>query len=210
MALDERAELAAGITAGPEHADWNIIHAECIIIHQPEVNAALRNLGGRLGARRLLNRTQMKAKNARQSAILQLIGSHQIASQEELKQLLASRGLAVTQATLSRDLRELGIVRVPGASGARYLLPEMVVDEAKPSLDNLLPQLFSRIDGVSELIVLHTLPGGAQPVSEAVDAHGWPEVIGTIAGENTVLIVCRSSDARVELTDRLFRLANPG
>jgi transcriptional regulator of arginine metabolism len=152
----------------------------------------------------------MKAKNARQGAILQLIASHQISSQEELKQLLGTRGFVVTQATLSRDLRELGVVRVPGENGARYLLPEMVVDEAKPALDNLLPQLFSRIDGVGELIVLHTLPGGAQPVSEAVDAHGWPEVLGTIAGENTVLIVCRSSEARADVTERLFRMANQG
>jgi len=150
----------------------------------------------------------MKAKNARQNSILQLIGSHDVSSQEELKHLLGERGLVVTQATLSRDLRELGIVRVPGENGTRYLLPEMVVDEAKPSLDNLLPQLFSRVDGVGELIVLHTLPGGAQPISEAVDAQGWPEVIGTIAGENTILIVCRSSNGRVAVTDRLFTLAN--
>ena len=72
------------------------------------------------------------------------------------------------------------------------MLPEMVVDEAKPSLDSLLPQFFSRIDGVGELIVLHTLPSGAQPIAEAVDAQGWPEIIGTLAGENTILIVCRS------------------
>jgi transcriptional regulator of arginine metabolism len=84
----------------------------------------------------------------------------------------------------------------------------MVVDESKPSLDSLLPQLFSRIDGVGELIVLHTLPSGAQPISEAVDSQGWPEIIGTIAGENTILIVCRSAEARRVLTERLVALAN--
>jgi len=83
----------------------------------------------------------------------------------------------------------------------------MVADEAKPSIDNLLPQFFSRIDGVSELIVLHTLPGGAQPIAEAVDSEGWAEVIGTLAGENTILIVCRSVEARMELTARLLELA---
>lgn len=150
----------------------------------------------------------MNAKDTRQHAILQLIGSHHVSSQEELKGLLASQGLAVTQATLSRDLRELGVVRVPGDDGARYLLPEMVADEATPSIDTLLPQLFSRIDGVGELIVLHTLPGGAQPIAEGVDAEGWPEVIGTLAGENTILIVCRSGEARVNLTERLVALAN--
>src|SRR5690242_11311736 len=114
----------------------------------------------------------MSNKRDRQRAIVQLIGSRSVSSQEELKQLLATQGLVVTQATLSRDLRDLGVVRAPGDGGARYMLPQMVVDESKPSLDNLLPQLFSHIDGVGELLVLHTLPSGAQPVAEAVDALG--------------------------------------
>jgi transcriptional regulator of arginine metabolism len=149
-------------------------------------------------------------KQDRQNAILRLIGAHQIASQEELKQLLTGQGWQVTQATLSRDLRDLGIVRVPTDDGARYLLPEMLVDEAKPSLDEVLPQFFSRIDGVSELLVLHTIPGGAQPIAEAIDAEGWPEIIGTIGGENTILIVCRSQEARATLTDRIVTLARGG
>ena len=152
----------------------------------------------------------MTSKRDRQQAIIRLIGSRQIASQEELKRLLAVDGLVVTQATLSRDLRDLGVMRAPSDNGARYLLPEMVSDEAKPSLEMLLPQLFSRIDGVSELIVLHTLPSGAQPIAEAVDAQGWPEVMGTLAGENTILIVCRSVAARLALTARLLDLANVG
>lgn len=150
----------------------------------------------------------MASKRERQQAIVRLIESSQISSQEDLKRLLAAEGLIVTQATLSRDLRDLGVVRAPGDNGARYLLPEMVSDEAKPSLEMLLPQLFSHIDGVSELIVLHTLPSGAQPIAEAVDAQGWPEVMGTLAGENTILIVCRSSEARLALTERLLELAN--
>lgn len=149
----------------------------------------------------------MASKRDRQQAIIRLIGSHQISSQEELKRLLAADGLVVTQATLSRDLRDIGVVRASSDNGARYLLPEMVSDEAKPSLEMLLPQLFSRIDGVSELIVLHTLPSGAQPIAEAVDAQGWPEVMGTLAGENTILIVCRSASARIALTERLLDLA---
>lgn len=149
----------------------------------------------------------MTKKNDRQSAVLRLVASRRIASQEELRQLLVAEGLNVTQATLSRDLRDLGVVRAPGDDGARYLLPEMVSDESKPSLDILLPQLFSRIDGVSELLVLHTLPSGAQPIAEAVDAQGWQEIIGTIAGENVVLIICRSAAARETLTKRLVSLA---
>lgn len=150
----------------------------------------------------------MASKRERQQAIIRLVGNRRISSQEELKRLLGADGVVVTQATLSRDLRDLGVVRAPGDNGARYLLPEMVSDEAKPSLEILLPQLFSRIDGVSELIVLHTLPSGAQPIAEAIDAQGWPEVMGTLAGENTILIVCRSGAARLALTERLLDLAN--
>jgi len=149
-------------------------------------------------------------KNERQDAILHLIGSQVVRNQEELKQHLAERGLVVTQATLSRDLRELGIVRVPSDEGARYLLPEMLADESKPNLDTLLPQLFSRVDGVGELLVMHTLPSGAQPISEAIDAQAWPEIIGTVAGENTILIVCRSVAAGQMIAERLSELARAG
>ena len=146
-------------------------------------------------------------KTERHTAILQVIGAQDVASQEELRRLLESRGHAVTQATLSRDLRELGVVRVPGEEGARYALPETIAGEAKPSLETMLPQLFSSIDGVGELIVLHTLASGAQPISEAIDALGWREVLGTIAGENTILLVCRSAQARQEVTLRLTKIA---
>ena len=102
----------------------------------------------------------MSRKSERQEAILQShFGSHSIASQEDLKRLMGERGWTVTQATLSRDLRDLGVMRAPTESGARYVLPEMVGDEDKLSLDSVLPQWFSKIDGVGELIVLHSLAG---------------------------------------------------
>jgi transcriptional regulator of arginine metabolism len=149
----------------------------------------------------------MANKSARHAAILEITGAQVISSQEELRLRLARRGVAVTQATLSRDLRELGLVRVPTGDGLRYLRQEAISDEAKPSLQALLPQLFSSIAGVSELAVLHTVASGAQPISEAIDAEAWPEVLGTIAGENTILIVCRSSAARRAVVGRLTRLA---
>jgi transcriptional regulator of arginine metabolism len=149
----------------------------------------------------------MAQKTQRQTAILELIGSHDVASHEELRQLLRQRGVDATQATISRDLRELGVVRVPGEDGARYALPETVASDAIPSLETLLPQLFSRIDGVGELVVLHTLASGAQPVSEAIDAAAWKEVLGTVAGENTILIICRSAQARQEVIARLAAIA---
>jgi len=153
---------------------------------------------------------RVSRKSERQDAILGLIASHSIASQEDLKRLMAERGWIVTQATLSRDLRDLGVMRAPTESGARYVLPEMVGDDDKLSLDSLLPQWFSKIDGVGELIVLHTLPSGAGPIAEALDLAAWPEVIGTLAGENVVLIVCRSAASRATLTERIRQLASAG
>ena len=149
----------------------------------------------------------MAGKTQRHAAIMEIIGGVDVASQEQLRSLLAERGMKVTQATLSRDLHELGVARVPGETGVRYALPDRIASDAIPSLESLLPQLFSSIDGVGEMIVLHTLASGAQPVSEAIDAAGWKDVLGTIAGENTILVVCRSAQARQAVTLRLTEMA---
>jgi transcriptional regulator of arginine metabolism len=149
----------------------------------------------------------MTPKSVRQQAILEVTKKHSVASQEDLRKLLEVAGFRVTQATLSRDLRELGIVRASTVSGPRYVQPDALTDEGKPSLEALLPQLFASIDGVRELLVLRTLSSGAQPISEAIDAMEWHEVLGTIAGDNTILIVCRSEADRLILAERLTKLA---
>jgi len=153
----------------------------------------------------------MTNKQTRQAAILDLVAQHVVGSQEELRQLLLGLGMNVTQATLSRDLRDLHLARVSEAAGARYMLPEtLAVDGGKPLLATLLPQLFSRVDGVGELIVLHTVASGAQPIAEAIDQEEFPEVLGTIAGDDTILIVTRSPSARMALTQRLREFAGEG
>jgi len=150
----------------------------------------------------------MTRKEARQEAILDLVGQHVVGSQDQLRHLLLERGMDVTQATLSRDLRDLGLARVPTEDGGRYVLPESLgTDDDKPLLGNLLPQLFSKVDGVGELIVLRTVRSGAQPIAEAIDQEEFEEVLGTIAGDDTILIVTRSSEARMALTARLLELA---
>ena len=152
----------------------------------------------------------MAKKSERQQVILQLVGARAIASQRELEALMRKSGWDVTQATLSRDLRELGIVRAHGDDGARYVLAESLGGEEKPQLTTLLPELFSSIDGVGELLVLRTLPSGAQPIAEAIDDQGWPEILGTIGGENTILIICRSATARDRVSERLRAIAEGG
>ncbi len=150
----------------------------------------------------------MTKKQVRQAAILELVSAHEVGSQEDLRQLLVERGVDVTQATLSRDIRDLGLARISAEEGVRYVLPGSIGDdEDKPLLGNLLPQLFSRINGVGELIVLHTVRSGAQPIAEAIDQEEFEEVLGTIAGDDTILIVTRSAQAREALTRRLLDLA---
>ncbi len=154
-------------------------------------------------------------KRDRHRAILELVAAHAVGSQEELRRLLAGRGWEVTQSTLSRDLHELRLARVPTADGVRYAATgapgsngaRTDSDATRSALDTLLPQFFARIDGVGELVVVHTIPGGAQPVAVALDAARWPEVMGTIGGDDTVLIICRSAAAREHTIARIRQIA---
>ena len=150
-------------------------------------------------------------KRDRHRAILDIVGAHVVGSQEELRRHLHGRGWDVTQSTLSRDLHELRLARVPTGDGMRYVTTgngaSNGADQARAVLATLLPQLFERLDGVGELVVLHTVPSGAQPIAAALDASGWPDVLGTIGGDDTVLIICRSADARVRVADRVEQLA---
>jgi transcriptional regulator of arginine metabolism len=147
-------------------------------------------------------------KRERQSVIRELISTRPVGSQEELRQLLAERGLEVTQSTLSRDMRDLRIARIPTQSGVRYTTADSSSpEEGRATLASIFPQLFARLDAVGELIVVKTVVAGAQPIAEAIDSEGSPDVLGTIAGENTILIICRSEIARERVVKRLQALA---
>ncbi|MEO8192638.1 MAG: arginine repressor [Gemmatimonadales bacterium] len=150
---------------------------------------------------------RMANKRERQSAILEIIESRAVSSQEDLRKLLLHRGWDVTQATLSRDLRELRLARVPTPEGARYAVTDGSIEESRAALETLLPQLFLRMESVSEMIVLRTVPGGAQPIAAALDGEAWPDILGTIGGDDTILIVCRSGLARDRVVRRLKALA---
>lgn len=148
------------------------------------------------------------SKRDRQHAILELIGSREIGSQEELRQLLLKKGWDVTQSTLSRDLRDMRIARVPTGHGLRYVVsgegnPD---DAARAPLAMILPQLFVRLDGVGHLIVLKTVSGGAQTVAHALDREPNADLLGTIAGDDTILMICRSEQARERVARRLTTL----
>lgn len=146
------------------------------------------------------------SKRERQHAILDLIGTREIGSQEELRLLLDKRGWEVTQSTLSRDLRDLRIARVPTERGVRYVVNESGDDQARTPLAAILPQLMVRLDGVSHMIVLKTVIGGAQAVASAIDKEASSDILGTIAGDDTILMICRSEQARERVARRLSTL----
>jgi transcriptional regulator of arginine metabolism len=146
------------------------------------------------------------SKRDRHLQILDVIRDNRVTSQEALRELLHERGTEVTQATLSRDIRELRLVKVPGADGTgHYSLPEGW--EGTPPLESLLPTLFHSVDGVDHLLVIQTLKGAAQTVAAAIDWEEWPEVMGTLAGDDTILIIVRDPQTLPELRDRIERMA---
>jgi len=146
------------------------------------------------------------SKRERHAQILDVIKDNRVSSQELLRELLLERGTEVTQATLSRDIRELRLVKVPDADGTgHYSLPEEW--ESTPPLESLLPTLFRSVDGVDHLLVIHTLKGAAQTVAAAIDWEEWPEVVGTLAGDDTILIILRNPEALADLRGRIERMA---
>ena len=149
----------------------------------------------------------MANKRERHATILEVIDSRMVSSQEDLRKLMLQRGWDVTQATLSRDLRELRVARVPTPEGARYGVTDGSIEESRAALETLLPQLFLKIDAVSEMLVLRTVPGGAQPIAAALDGERWSDVLGTVGGDDTILIICRSVAARDRVMKRLKAIA---
>lgn len=149
----------------------------------------------------------MANKHDRHRLILDLIRTRPVGSQEELRVLLENKGWEVTQSTLSRDMKELRLARVQTPEGARYTSPAEGTAERHAALGALLPQLFASLDGVGVLLVLKTIPGSAQAAAAALDAEQSNDLVGTLAGDDTVLLVCRSEAARERLNRRLLHLA---
>lgn len=132
-------------------------------------------------------------KAERHAVIRELVQQHRVSSQEQLRELLAERDFDVTQATLSRDIRELRLVKIPDPEGGTYYtLPPESWDQ-RPPIARLLPTLYVGAEGVGNLIIVRTLAGGAQAVAEALDWEEWPEVMGTLGGDDSILIVLRDA-----------------
>jgi transcriptional regulator of arginine metabolism len=145
------------------------------------------------------------SKLARHKAIRDVITGQTVASQDELRRHLARRGHRVTQATLSRDLHELGLVK----SGEGYAFPangDSVPDAWLPSVERLIREFVYEVKAAQNLVVLRTSTGSAQPVAAAIDAEEWDEVVGTIGGDDTILIVAPDNAVAGKLVGRVKEL----
>jgi transcriptional regulator of arginine metabolism len=149
------------------------------------------------------------SKTARHARIVEIVARQPVRSQTELAALLAAEGVTVTQATLSRDLEELGAVKVSGA----YLIPEdgkrplRDVELAPARLLRLLRELLTGVDASGNMAVLRTPPGAAQFLASALDRSGLSDVVGTIAGDDTILVVARDVTGGKALADKLAEWA---
>ena len=147
------------------------------------------------------NLTMRKAY--RQAQIVKLIRGRSISTQEELAERLAAAGIEASQVTLSRDIRELGLVK----TAAGYHEPNTNgVETARDSLPRVLQEFLRDIRVAQNLVVLRTVPGGAQPVARALDAEERPEIVGTVAGDDTIFIAAPTAAAAKSLQKKLLQL----
>ncbi len=146
-------------------------------------------------------------KRYRYNKIKEIVQSRSIETQEELANALMEEGIEVTQATVSRDIKELMLIKIPTGDGHyRYALsPEENVLLSRSRINRLFQDSITRVDFALNQVVLHTLPGSAQAVAFAIDHAKWGEIIGTLAGDDTILLIARS-EAGVQ--DVLKRISN--
>ncbi|HVC26364.1 MAG TPA: arginine repressor [Acidimicrobiales bacterium] len=150
-------------------------------------------------------------KNRRQHLVTRLLAEHAVTSQSQLVEMLASEGVDATQATVSRDLDELGAVRVrlPGVDGQVYAIAELPKDQVAPvdHLRRVLGEWVVDIGVSGNLVVLRTPPGSAHVVASALDRTSLDGVLGTVAGDDTLLVIASEDVGGAALGDRLGDLA---
>jgi len=149
-------------------------------------------------------------KQQRQQAIARLIGQHRVSNQPQLLELLAGAGIQATQATVSRDLDELGVIKVRAPGGPSvYALPELETDRLVPfdQLRRVLGEWVGEVAVAGNLVMLRTPPGCAHVVASALDRSGLDGLLGTVAGDDTMLCVAADGTPGAELAERLRDLA---
>lgn len=145
------------------------------------------------------------SKGQRHIKIRELITDHDVETQDDLVTELRNLGYNVTQATVSRDIKELHLVKVPMADGKyKYSLPADQRFNPLEKLRRLIMDAFVKIDTASHFIVLKTLPGNANAVGALIDNLDWQEILGTLCGDDTCLIICRTSEDAEKIKDQLL------
>lgn len=146
-------------------------------------------------------------RGIRQNAILRLVNENAIQTQEELSEKLRALGYDVTQATVSRDVKELGLVKAKNDNGIVCYRAEIRADSADvEALQSILRHSMVSVDYAENNVVINTLPGVAQAAAAAIDAMHWNGVLGTIAGDDTILMITRTSQAAVEVIQKLEKI----
>ena len=143
-------------------------------------------------------------KTVRQVAILDIIEKQEIETQEELASALNARGIRVTQATVSRDIKELRLLKVLTPSGKyKYATGDQADNNLTDRFIRMLAESLLSVSSANNLIVVKTLSGSANVAAEVLDSMHWPEVLGTLAGDNTVLLIIRSNEETITVTSRI-------
>lgn len=147
-------------------------------------------------------------KTNRQEEILRIIEEEEIETQEELAACLRERGHKVTQATVSRDIKELRLIKIAGRHSAyRYARPGRHESALNDRMIRLLSDSVTEIDYAGQMVVVKTLSGPANVAAEAIDNMNWFEVLGTIAGDNTIFLAVRNTGDAAEVAGRIRKLA---
>ena len=142
-------------------------------------------------------------KSSRHDAIIDIINSYNIETQDDLIQHLNERGYKATQATISRDLRELKLVKVTAGNSFKYSLPEVDAFKYSGKYRTIFKEIIEKVDVAGNLIILKTLAGMAQAAAAAVDGIGWNEIVGTLAGDDTVFIAMRTPEKATEYSEAI-------
>ena len=146
-------------------------------------------------------------KSSRQDEILRIIRERDVETQEELASELRKTGYKVTQATVSRDIRELKLIKVAANGGGfKYAKPERHETAVSDRLTRILNDSLVNVDFSGNMIVVKTLSGSANAAAEAIDNMNWKEVLGTIAGDNTIFVAVRSENDAAEIAARIRKL----
>lgn len=146
-------------------------------------------------------------KGKRHAKVVELINKHNIETQEELAERLNQEGFQVTQATVSRDIRDLRLTKVPTGTGKqKYIVLRTPDEDLRDKYRRVLQDGYISMDKAQNILVIKTVPGMAMAVAAALDAMKWHEVVGCIAGDDTIMCAIRSEDATTEVMEKISKI----